>query len=115
MPKPPSARAGQPPLTPDDEIIVRGFFLFFGIDDGDVAKGFDVKLKPPPPGVPHESKTSRIIAVCSVGIALMVLFTSTRLGIRMTNKSLRMGSDDYAIIVATVSDPCTYRSLGPWL
>ena len=103
MHQPRSAHVGQPPLTPDDLLIVRGLFVWLDIDDQDPANGLDTKIAPPPPGVPHESNHSRVIAASAVAITLMTLFTTTRLGIRVSNKSLSWGWDDWAIIVATVS------------
>lgn len=103
MPGPPSAIVGQPPRTADDLLIVRGMFLWYGIDDEDPRNGLEIDTKPPPPGVPITSNQPQAIILAVFSIGLMLLFTSTRLGIRVTNKSLSWGWDDWSIIVATVS------------
>ncbi|KAL8687507.1 MAG: hypothetical protein Q9218_006342 [Villophora microphyllina] len=103
MPGPLSAFVGQPPLTPDDKLIVHGWQVLFGMGKADPSKGLQIAIKPPPPGHPHESDTDGIAVGCAISLFLMALFTGTRLLLRATNRNLVWGMDDWAILLATVS------------
>ncbi|KAL8845938.1 MAG: hypothetical protein Q9221_008939 [Calogaya cf. arnoldii] len=105
MPGPPSAFVGQPPLTADDKLIIRGWQVLFGMGNLDPAKGLKITLKPPPPGQPHESNFTSVAVACAIGLTLMTLFTGTRLFLRASNKNLKWGWDDWVIILGTVCGP----------
>ncbi|KAG8526530.1 uncharacterized protein KY384_008730 [Bacidia gigantensis] len=105
MSGPISALVGQPPLTADDKAIVHEWQVLFKMDKADPSKGLKVALKPPPPGTPHDSDTNSIAAGAAVSLVLMLLFTVTRLAIRLANRSLAFGGDDWAIILGLVSTP----------
>ena len=106
---PPSALIGQPPLTDDDYWIVRGLLLAAGLTDVHPEKGAKIPPPRPPPDVYHfETKGPAIIAGCSVSIALMMLFTVTRLVVRCTERRLHFGNDDWFIIPACVSLMCCH-------
>ncbi|KAI4198663.1 MAG: hypothetical protein LQ350_005135 [Teloschistes chrysophthalmus] len=104
MPGPPSAFVGQPPLTADDSLIVHGWQVLFGMGKSDPSKGLRVAIKPPPPGQPHGSNTTGLAVGCAISIALMTVFTGTRLFLRATNRNLVWGMDDWAILLATIVD-----------
>ena len=99
---PPSAYVGQPPLTPDDTLTIHGWQVLRGQRTADPSKGLKIALRPPPPGQPHESVTAAMTAGAVVSMVLMMIFTGTRLLVRVTNRDLRWGRDDWAILVATV-------------
>ena len=98
---PRSAFVGQPPATADDRTIVQGMFLIYGVDDGNLSRGIDIEMDVPP--LPHDNQQGRIIAACAIGLIIMVTSTTLRLSIRVMNKSLSWGMDDWNIIFATVS------------
>ena len=101
---PPSAFIGQPPLTDDDYWIVRGMQLTAGLSDPHPQKGIKLSLQKPPPGQYHfETKGPQIIAGSAVAIALMFLFTATRIMIRCSKKRAYFGKDDWFIIPGCVS------------
>ena len=100
---PPSALIGQPPLTDDDYWIVRGMLLVAGLENVDPHEGAKLPPARPPPDVYHfETRGPAILAGCAVSIALMLLFTGTRLVVRCTERSLHFGRDDWFIIPACV-------------
>ena len=102
MPGPQSALMGQPPLTPDDELIVHGLYIYTKRKKFDISKGFDIKIKSPP--LPHDaSNRDRITVAAAICLVVIVLSTGLRLAIRLHNKSLVFGTDDWSIIFATVS------------
>ncbi|KAL9595400.1 MAG: hypothetical protein Q9219_006475 [cf. Caloplaca sp. 3 TL-2023] len=101
MPGPPSALVGQPPLTADDKTIVHGWQVLFGMGKMDPSKGLTI-VKPPPPGVAQDSAGPQIAVGCAISLALMALFTGTRLALRAGNRNLVWGMDDWAIIIATL-------------
>ncbi|KAL8851344.1 MAG: hypothetical protein Q9221_003711 [Calogaya cf. arnoldii] len=100
MPGPPSAIVGQPPLTADDTLIVHGWQVLMGMGKKDPSLGLTIAKKPPPPGQSRAGDTVNIAVACSISMALMILFTGTRLVIRRTNKALVWGMDDWTIILA---------------
>ncbi|KAL8709761.1 MAG: hypothetical protein Q9220_005547 [cf. Caloplaca sp. 1 TL-2023] len=102
MPGPISALVGQPPLTSDDELIVHGWQVLFGMGKVDPSKGLKIAVKSPPPGEAHDADSTSIAIGCALSLVLMALFTGTRLILRATNKKLVWGADDWAIIVATL-------------
>ncbi|KAL8948892.1 MAG: hypothetical protein Q9222_004950 [Ikaeria aurantiellina] len=106
MPGPKSALVGQPPLTPDDTLIVHGWQVLFGMGKADPSKGLKVAVKPPPLGESHYSDSTSLAVGCAISLVLMALFTGTRLVLRATNKKLVWGADDWAIIVATLLAMC---------
>ncbi|KAL8871909.1 MAG: hypothetical protein Q9174_002363 [Haloplaca sp. 1 TL-2023] len=99
---PPSALVGQPPMSDDDTLIVKGWQIYLGMKGADPSAGLKIGPKPPPPGVPHESKQTEIAIGCAVTMVLMALFTGTRLIIRATNRKLTWGKDDVAILIGTL-------------
>ena len=109
MPGPLSAIVGQPPITADDRLIVHGWQVLFGMGKADPSKGLKIAIKAPPPGQPHDSDSTSIAVGCAISLALMTLFTGTRLFLRASNKSLVWGLDDWAILFATVSTFCFPR------
>ncbi|KAI4186164.1 MAG: hypothetical protein L6R41_003656 [Letrouitia leprolyta] len=102
MPGPPSAIVGRPPLTEDDTLIVHGWQVLFGMGQVDPSKGLKIAIKAPPPGQPHDSDSTSIAVGCAVSLALMTLFTGTRLFLRASHKSLVWGWDDWAILFGTL-------------
>lgn len=90
-----SAFVGQPPNNQDDSYIIRGLTRINGIPDQalNTYQIFPQNIQGPWP---------RIIAALSVAIALVLLITGTRIGLRFFRRDLRWGYDDIAIIPAAI-------------
>lgn len=98
-----SALIGQPPLTPDDYLIVRGLLLSARRVNVDPAKGLHLPpFRPPPDQYHFQTRGPAVIAVCSVLMVVMVSATVGRLLVRYFKKGLRPGLDDWLIIPALV-------------
>lgn len=100
----PSALVGQPPNNQDDWFVVRGFARWAGIPDEafDPSLGFPPHLQRPP-NAPYESRGPLIIAGTSVTMALVILITGARLGLRCFRKDLKVGYDDWVIVPAALT------------
>ena len=91
-----SATVGLPPNNQDDFNIIRGLLRIMGFPDGllDPAKGLPLPLKRPandqyPASYPNQGPG--IVAAICVAIALVVIITGTRLGLRFLKKDLHWG------------------------
>jgi hypothetical protein len=96
-----SAIIGAPPNTDRDLDIVRGWYRRFGMGNVDPTKGFLLVARQPPGYVP-ESKQAGIIGGMVAVILAIVVPTVARLIARSRGKHTRLGSDDWAIVVAAV-------------
>lgn len=106
-----SAMIGQPPNTPRDVNIVRGWYRRIGMVDADPTKGYVLAARPPP-GYTPESKQAGIIGAMVGVILAIVVPTVARLIARSRGKHTRLGSDDWAIVVAAVClPPFFFRNL----
>ena len=99
----PSALIGQPPETPEDYWIIKGFLRLSGIPDGvvDPSHGLPLPLKRPE-NYRYETKGPRLLIGTCFAMALIVLITGTRLGLRAFRRDLKWTLDDWIIIPAAV-------------
>jgi len=98
-----SALIGQPPLTPDDYLIVRGLLLNAGLVNVDPAKSLHLSpFRPPPDEYHFQTWGPAVLAVCSVLMVVMLSATVDRLLVRHFKKGLSPGLDDWLIIPALV-------------
>ena len=102
---PPSAYVGQPPANHNDYLIVRGTTIVFKGYWGKLnpEKGLKGLPRPPPDQYKHESNAPAMIAVSVVCMLLVILATGARVAIRANYSKLRLGWDDWLIVVASVS------------
>ncbi|KAI9676810.1 MAG: hypothetical protein M1817_006649 [Caeruleum heppii] len=95
---PDSALVGQPPKTPDDLAIVKGFIKMMGVPSTlDPAKGISLGPKATP-NSPHDTRAPSLIAALSVATALVIFFTGSRLLVRRFCTRMEFGWDDWMII-----------------
>lgn len=101
---PGSALFGQPPNNQDDWFIVRALAREAGIPDDmfDPSHGIPLLIQRPP-NSHYVSKGPSIIASTTVAMALVVLITGVRLGLRYFRKDLKVGYDDYIILPAALT------------
>lgn len=102
---PPSALMGQPPANHHDYLIIRGTTLVYSQYYGKVIpeKGLKSLPRPPPDQYKVESNANRIMAVGIVCMLLVIMSTGARVAIRMMYSKLRLGWDDWVMVMATVS------------
>ena len=112
---PPSGLIGSPPLTNDDLDIIKGLqhlFIAAARAEKDTLElppmprpeqGFPFGVTRPPPGEYRvETRISNYTTAASITIIFMVLFTGSRLALRVQNARRLMGGDDVAIFIGTV-------------
>ncbi|KAF6217939.1 hypothetical protein HO133_006351 [Letharia lupina] len=101
---PGSALFGQPPNNQDDWFIIRGFARSLGIPDGvlNPSHGFPSPLQRPP-NSPYVSRGPSMIASTAVAMALVILITAARLGLRYFRRDLKVGYDDFVIVPAALA------------
>lgn len=102
---PASALFGQPPNNQDDWFIIRGFARWAGIPDEALnpSHGFPSPVQRPPTASHYVSRGPSMIASTSVAMALVVLITGARLGLRCFRKDLKVGYDDFVIVPAALA------------
>lgn len=101
---PGSALFGQPPNNQDDWFIIRGFARSLGIPDEvlNPSHGFPSPLQRPP-NSPYVSRGPSMIASMAVAMALVILITGARLGLRYFRRDLKVGYDDFVIVPAALA------------
>ena len=106
-----SALFGQPPNNQDDWFIIRGFARSVGIPDAALnpSHGFPSPVQRPP-NVPYAPRGPSMIASTSVAMALVILITGARLGLRYFRRDLKVGYDDFVIIPAALAT-VTYMAI----
>lgn len=96
-----SAHIGKRPNTTDDYYIAKYLLMVFG-KSTDPALGAFI-----PPARPAqyvwETRGPRIVTSMSIAIAVMVIITGLRLGIRVFRRGLLVGWDDVFIVPGVVS------------
>ncbi len=99
-----SAFVGQPPATIDDGLIIRGYARTLGVAENmlDATEVFPLPAVKSLDGANDVSTNSSIITCMSLAIALLLLMTGTRLGLRVFLNDLRIGYDDFMIIPAAI-------------
>lgn len=102
---PASALFGQPPNNQDDWFIIRGFARWAGIPDEALnpSHGFPSPVQRPPTASHYASRGPSMIASTSVAMALVILITGARLGLRCFRKDLKVGYDDFVIVPAALA------------
>jgi hypothetical protein len=77
-----------------------------GQENPDPSRGSKVfPVRPPPSQYHYETRAPGIIATLSACIFIMITITGTRLWVRIFNKNLTFGLDDYLIIPGVVRLP----------
>lgn len=99
-----SAFVGYPPNTQRDFYIVRGFLRGVGLGATNATLGYTRASKKPYDGYTYTSKTPGIIAGLSIVIVAIVAATGARLFLRASMSQMRFGADDWATIIAAVSN-----------
>lgn len=107
----PSALFGQPPNNQDDWFIIRGVARFAGLPDEvfNPSHGFPSPVQRPL-NAHYESRGPSIIASAAVAMALTILITGTRLGLRIFKRDLKVGYDDWFIVPAALAT-VTYMAM----
>lgn len=97
-----SALVGQPPATQEDRDVLIGFARVAGIPDNLINPDKGLMLPIKHEGDPLASRSDSIIISLSFAIALVLLITGARLGLRFFRRDLRVGLDDLFIVVAAI-------------
>ena len=100
-----SALVGQAPVTTDDELIIRGYARTLGMIDNvlDPSQIFRLSIvNSSQHGAKKNFQNASIAASMSLAIALIVLITGTRLGLRVFQKDLSISYDDFVIVPAAI-------------
>lgn len=99
-----SAFYGQPPNTVRDANIVQGtFWVDFKLNTLDPNGG--IPFAPvPPPGYEHEDKQAAIIVGMVLVILAITVPTVARIVARFRSTEMRLGLDDYTIVLAAVRE-----------
>jgi hypothetical protein len=101
-----SALIGRPPNTTDDYYIAKYLLMAFGLNT-DPALG--VKISPARPvNYVYETRGPRILVSMSIALAVMILITGMRLGVRVFRRGLMVGWDDVFIIPGVVREYFSY-------
>lgn len=96
-----SALIGAPPNNQDDFYIIRGWYRSYGLYNANSSAGFVYAAKRPIDGG-SESKQAAVIAGMVIVILAIIVPTVARVVVRLRENQTRFGSDDWAIIAATV-------------
>ena len=96
---------GQPPANHHDYLVIRGTAILYKQYWGKVIpeKGLKSIPRPPPDQYKVESNADNIMAVGIVCMLLVIMSTGARVAIRMTYSKLKLGWDDWMMVMATVS------------
>ena len=99
---PPSAKVGQPPVTQDDYYIARGILVSIGLFKLDPHKGAKLPPAKPSPDYEYTSRGPSMVAGSIASIIIMLIVTGLRLAIRLRERRLHFGLDDWIIIPGVV-------------
>lgn len=99
-----SAFVGQSPATIDDRLIIRGYARTLGVAENmlDPTQVFPLYAVGSINTASDFSNNSTLVTCMGLAIALILLITGTRLGLRVFWKDLSMGYDDLVIIPAAI-------------
>ena len=98
-----SALVGQKPANQHDKDIIEGFWRFINRHYGPGGPPHpSIIPKKPVPGASDQSNVPRVYGVSFAMFFFILLITTARLLTRALKKQLKWGSDDWAIIPATI-------------
>lgn len=97
----PSAFVGQPPNNRRDYYIIKGLLRMVGMEDANPMMGYVFAARAPP-GYVHETRVPQILTGLVIVMLAMFIPTALRLVLRVREERMRFGSDDWAILIASV-------------